>query len=188
MPGQLVFVGIDQALRKIGLCILQPNITPQLILIKPPRNMRGPQRLTFLKQAVYTHLHPFDTCIARAAIEAQSYGSSGDLDQLGQINGVIQVVLTELDAPPLMVPPTVLKKFVTGNGQANKKDMRQATQKYWNFDIDQDDLCDAHGLAQFACEVHLAQSSYRHHIETVHRFLHKKPKRPRLKKLFKETF
>lgn len=167
------YVGVDQALRKIGLCVLDDGDVVHLHLIKPPRTMRGTERLVFLRDQLVDLLRPYQNSITHAALEAQSLGSVGDIDQLGHINGIAQLVLADMGVPePLRVPPASLKKFVSGIAGASKQRMMSATLKTWNIRIDQDDLCDAHGLARFAQEVVEQRSNLRHQVEAVHRLTH----------------
>jgi Holliday junction resolvasome RuvABC endonuclease subunit len=119
-------------------------------------------------------------------MEAQSLGSIGDVDALGQINGVVQVLLTDLGASPLLIPPATLKKFVTGSGQASKAQMAAATYNLWGEEIQQDDLCDAYGLARMAEEYVENKSTRRHQIEAI-RSLTKKKTRTRIKKILPKT-
>lgn len=177
-----IYIGIDQALRKIGVCILRDNV-PELVYIKTPKNLTGTPRLVYLNSALVEVLKPLEGSITHAALEAQSYGSIGDLDQLGQINGIVQLVLSLHGvAEPLKVPPATLKKFVTGNAQATKGLMRQGTQKLWNLDIDQDDLCDAHGLARIAQEYVEDISRIRFQLEALKGLRHGKKRKKRGKK------
>jgi Holliday junction resolvasome RuvABC endonuclease subunit len=171
------YVGVDQALRKIGLCVLDDGDVVHLHLIKTPRTMRGTERLVFLRDQLIDLLRPYQNSITHAALEAQSLGSLGDIDQLGHINGIAQLVLADLGVPePLRVPPASLKKFVAGIPGASKQRMMTATFKTWGIQIDQDDLCDAHGLARFAQEVVEQKSNLRHQVEAVHRLTHPRKK------------
>jgi len=179
-----VFVGIDQALTKAGLCVIVDNVVEVAELIRTPTDLRGPARLTHLRDVIKNLLWPFTGKITYAAIEAQSLGSMGDLDQLGQINGVMQVMLTDLGAPPLLVPPSSLKKFVTGKPNASKDHMMRMSSAEWDYDFVQDDVCDAHGLARFAQECVEQRATTRHRVEAVYALLHpKKRRRRRSKKL-----
>lgn len=47
-----------------------------------------------------------------------------------------------------MVPPTTLKKFVTGKGNAEKSLMIREVYKRWGFDAADDNQADAVGLLQ----------------------------------------
>src|SRR5512136_423890 len=178
-----VYVGVDQALRKIGVCVLEGNNVARLKLLLPPADLRGPERLQFLRDELWCQLAPFKGQITQAAMEAQSLGSIGDIDQLGQINGVVQVLLTDLGAKPLLIAPSLLKKFVTGQGQATKQAMMTATYREWNVQIVQDDLCDAHGLARLAKEYVEQTATTRAQLEVIHRLTHPK-KKTRVKRLF----
>ena len=54
-----------------------------------------------------------------------------------------------------IIPPKSLKKFVTDNGNANKKLMMKIAEERWNYKTSNDNLCDAYGLAQMAKEIYL---------------------------------
>lgn len=155
-------------------------------LIIPPSDLRSTIRMQYLREALKHTLEPYAKADG-TAMEGQSYGSSGQLDQLGRIGGIVEVLLADLyGAPPLVVPPAVLKKFVTGNGQANKNLMMRATKVYWDVEVTQDDMCDAHGLARLAAEYYQPQSTLRHQLEAI-QSLHRKPRRKRLKAVFPKT-
>lgn len=187
-----VYVGVDQALRKIGVCVLvdgKPAVMERLV---PPTDLRGPARLCELRDLLENTLYPYKGEISAAAMEAQSLGSLGDLDQLGQINGVVQVLLTDFLSSTgriFLVPPAVLKKFVTSHSGASKDDMMSVSARRWGFDFIQygDDICDAHGLARMAQEALEAQSTLRHEVEAVATLLRHKKRRPRRKRLFAKT-
>lgn len=53
------------------------------------------------------------------------------------------------EIPYIEVPPTSLKKFVTGKGNAKKDLMLLGVYKMWDFDTESDNEADAYGLAQF---------------------------------------
>ena len=180
------FVGVDQALRKIGVSVVCEGRAALLKLIVPPSDLRSTPRMQYLREALKHTLEPYPKADG-AAMEGQSYGSEGQLDQLGRIGGIVEVLLADLyGVPPLVVPPAVLKKFVTGSGQATKSHMMRATKIYWDLEVAQDDLCDAHGLARLAAEYYHPQSTLRHQVEAI-QSLHKKPKCKRLKPVFPKT-
>ncbi|MAG64402.1 MAG: hypothetical protein CMK74_00780 [Pseudomonadales bacterium] len=183
------FVGVDQALLKIGFCVIQDDGEAEKFeLIKPTPKVRGTKRLLLLRDLLETALLPYAGQVIHAALEGQSLGSLGDIDQLGQINGVVQIVLADIGvADPSIVPPATLKKFVTGKGHASKALMRTATEQHWGLDIEQDDLCDAFGLAQVAREVHQQQSILRHQIEAVHSLHAKKRRRAPVRRVLPES-
>lgn len=175
-----IYVGVDQALRKIGLCVLCDNDVLLCVTLHPPKDAKGTARLVALRDALHDALTPYSD-LAGAALEAQSYGSVGQLDQLGQINGVVQVALADLGVIPLCVPPAVLKKFVTGNGQADKKMMAQASRELWGLSFLNDDECDAHGLARLASTFLRKKATRRCEYEAL-QSLAPKTRRPSVRK------
>ena len=54
----------------------------------------------------------------------------------------------------MLVPPTVLKKFVTGKGNSKKDEMRLGAYKRWAFEDKSDDVVDAYCLAQMGLYKH----------------------------------
>lgn len=182
-----IFVGIDQALRKIGVAVLREDHVDLLHLITPPEDLRDAERLRYLEESLQYTLEPYPQ-ITGVAMEGQSYGSRGQLDQLGQVIGVVKLFLhRKYNCTPLTVPPTTLKKFVAGDGHASKASMMQATQRYWKELITQDDLCDAHGLARVAYAFHTATATTRHQLEAIQSLKNPKKRRKRIKKIFPPT-
>ena len=181
-----LFVGVDQALRKIGVSVIRGEEAKLLKLIIPPPDLRDADRLLFLEDALSHALEPFPDADG-TAMEGQSYNSEGQLDQLGQIGGIVKLLLLKrYRTAPLVVPPATLKKFVTGSGQASKSMMMRATKVYWDLEVAQDDICDAHGLARVAQEFYAPKARYRHQVEAVNS-LRTKKKSKRVKTVFPKT-
>jgi crossover junction endodeoxyribonuclease RuvC len=82
--------------------------------------------------------------------EGPSYGSKGaQLFYLGGLFDAFYERVQKWDAQEYIeVPPTNLKKFVTGKGNSGKPQMAAHTQKRWGHIFDDDDLTDAYGLSQ----------------------------------------
>jgi hypothetical protein len=56
--------------------------------------------------------------------------------------------LADIDKYPLIIPPTTLKKYVTGAGTGQKNQMILHTYKKWGPTFTDDNACDAYGLAR----------------------------------------
>lgn len=183
-----VFAGVDQSLTKTGVCVLRDGDVVHTQRIRVSRKLRGPARLVYLRDQLQEILLPFKNHIRHASLEAQSLGSIGDLDQLGQVSGMVQVVLSDMGVHnPFKVPPATLKKFVAGHPQASKERMLRATEKVWGLAFDNDDVCDAHGLARISEEYVERKSILRHQLEAVHSLSHPRKRKPRIKKLSTKT-
>ena len=165
-----VFVGVDQALRKLGVAVIVDGQMAVLTAPQTPEKLKGAPRLAWLSATLRSILKPYTHADA-TALEGQSFGSISREGALGEISGVVQVVLLELyKEPPLVVPPTTLKRFVTGSGNATKKIMRRATMQYWGLDIPNDDCCDAHGLARFAEAHYTSSARLKHQVDVIRKF------------------
>ena len=70
-----------------------------------------------------------------AYIEGYSYGSTGRVFQIAENGGILKYVLWKNNIPYDVVPPTVIKKYATGKGNANKELMQQAFVKETQFSI-----------------------------------------------------
>lgn len=92
-----------------------------------------------------------------AVIEGPSYGSNGagTWDRAGLWWLVIDRLFRE-GVPVAVVPPTVLKRYATGKGNATKPDMRMALYQRLGLDLRDDNQVDAiwlraMGLDQLGC-------------------------------------
>lgn len=70
--------------------------------------------------------------------------------QAGELGGIVRLALVEAGFPVVQVPPAVLKKFVTGRGNAPKEEMTVAVYRRWGAYLREHDEADAYGLAQVA--------------------------------------
>lgn len=70
------------------------------------------------------------------------------LVQLSALNYMTRALLADRRIPFVIVAPTSLKKYVTGNGAAKKDVMMLETFKRWGVTMVDDNICDGYGLAQ----------------------------------------
>jgi Holliday junction resolvasome RuvABC endonuclease subunit len=87
-----------------------------------------------------------------AAVEGVSYGSKNGAKavEMHAVHAVTRWLLWRSGVPWLDVPPTTLKKFVTGSGVSEKNLMILKVFKRWGFEAKDDNEADACGLAEFA--------------------------------------
>jgi len=86
-------------------------------------------------------------------IEGFSYGSKGrsvfDIAYLGwRIREDLERLKEQDNIPWLEVPPSQLKKFATGQGNANKEIILQQAYKRWGYETHDNNVADAFVLAQ----------------------------------------
>lgn len=119
-------VGIDAALTKTGLCVLEGSSAD--IYLIDTRKLRGAERLYFIGDTIRSLLRAASP-ISMGAVEGGAYGAGGHLYQLGQVQGISQIALYEEGADIVEVEPTRLKKFFAGHGNASKEKMANAAEE-----------------------------------------------------------
>jgi Holliday junction resolvasome RuvABC endonuclease subunit len=112
-------LALDLSLTATGVC------TPagETFVIET-KKLRGAERLNFILEHIADLLssHKIDIVI----IEGYSFGSQGRaVFQIGELGGVIRLALYQEGIPCVEVPPSCLKKYICGKGNASKDDVLQ---------------------------------------------------------------
>lgn len=81
-------------------------------------------------------------------IEGYAFGNAHTLVTLVECGTIVRNVVYELGIPWMEVPPTLLKKWVTGSGAAKKDKMAACVKARWGFSSPSDDIVDAYALAK----------------------------------------
>jgi crossover junction endodeoxyribonuclease RuvC len=91
-----------------------------------------------------------DLCV----IENYGFSNAHTLVTLVEIGTVVRYFLHQNDINFMLVPPTSLKKFVTGKGNASKDQVMMFILKNWGHESSTNNVADAVGLALFglACK------------------------------------
>jgi Holliday junction resolvasome RuvABC endonuclease subunit len=128
-----------------------------------PQGARDGERLMFVKQAVAAMTNE----VSFAALEGYSYDSVGRVFELGEVGGVLKVLLHERNIEYVVVPPALLKKFATGNASASKEDMVDAAKQRGCAAAD-DNQADAFFLAHVARAYIRGGAPRRCELEVLH--------------------
>jgi crossover junction endodeoxyribonuclease RuvC len=83
-------------------------------------------------------------------IEGYGFGNQHTLVTLVEVGTAIRLALFSKGAKMYTVPPTVLKKFVTGAGNAKKDQMALGIYKRWGLEFPNNNEADAYALARMA--------------------------------------
>lgn len=141
-----IYIGIDQSYS--GFAITAMNETGSRTTVYKSE-LRGVDRLADIQQhltdtlAGYHKAHP----IADAAIEGYAFGSQM-ANMLGELGGMVKLTLRSFGIYPLIVPPTTLKKYVTGKGQGiSKSQIMLHVYKKWGVEFSDDNAADSFALA-----------------------------------------
>lgn len=168
----MILMGVDQSLTSTGITIWDGEKYHWLTLSTvKTKGTKSPtidytRRLMDLSQDVGELIKEYG--VEMVAIEGMSFSSTGRIVfDLGGLSHLLRAKFIELDTPFVVIPPTTLKKFWFGKGNAKKDDMIQAaidrgydipiTKNYGtkkNPDIKMDDnVVDSHALCIFIQEL-----------------------------------
>lgn len=116
--------------------------------------VRGPERLAEIRDELMRRIGRFTPALPDepedggwapggrplVVLEGYSYASKGrSVVDIGELGGVIRLLLWEEAIPYIEVPPAVLKKFATGRGNAGKPEMLDAAIRHWAYEDSPDD-------------------------------------------------
>ena len=83
-------------------------------------------------------------------IEGYSFGSMQGREAAGELGGAVRMAILKRGIPLAEVPPTSLKKYVTGKGNAQKNEVMMFCLKKWGYQAPDDNAADAFALAHLA--------------------------------------
>ena len=113
-------------------------------------NSRGTERLAEIRDniraLVLTHSPE------RVAIEGYAYARANQAHQIGELGGVVRLLLHDMGVPYTEVPPSSLKKWATGKGNADKDTMLETAIRKYAFEGHGNDEADAWLLYLMASE------------------------------------
>lgn len=158
-------LAIDPSLRSLGYAFMDREGV-RVGVIKPSDDLRGAARLEVHRYAVERLLDVAEPTF----IVYEGYAMSRRANMafsVGELGGVLKLLFHSRKLPVLIVPPTSLKMFATGKGNADKDQMRVAMGKHRGKFFKSDDEADAYALLQFGrafLEPRLRPRDRRHYI------------------------
>lgn len=176
-----VYVGVDCSLRKPGLTVLTADavIYCGSLKIKSSGAARLDAIAYYIADRLAGHL------VAGSAIEGPSLKSQHREFDLGEGSGAAKLILFRASlgsAEPLVVPPTQLKLYATGNGNTGKDDVIHWVKEAWGYNVGgDDDAADSFALAHLARALDLGGVKRRCEAQVVHDILHPGAAKPRVK-------
>lgn len=172
------FLGVDQSLNGTGLCLLASDARVAHLSTVDPGNLVDGKRLVAIKDALVTLCRSVEWRLDFAALEGYSMGSVNRPFDLGEVGGIIRLILTDNDIPYVVVPPVLVKSFATGTPGAPKEAMVAAA-KALGVTPHTDDEADAFFLARIARAYHSKVDMSRREMDVVHALKNPKPRAPR---------
>jgi crossover junction endodeoxyribonuclease RuvC len=118
----------------------------------PTDKLRGVPRLEHVVdkiQSLIDNVRPELMVMEGYAMGApRGKGGNNNSFSIGELGGVLKFAIYKSRIPLLLVPPTSLKLFATGKGNANKEVVMEAISKHSGRVFSSDDEADAYGLLQ----------------------------------------
>lgn len=149
-------IGVDQSYTGFGYCngfgsAFKQNFPNAKYLSQPHRLVAiRDWYIDLLKAEMKQEAAAQNYADVQVFMEGYAFGAKVNREILGELGGVVKVATLEITGhPPTMVPPTVLKKFVTSKGNAKKNEMLLGVYKQWGVTYADDNVADAYALRQF---------------------------------------
>lgn len=152
------FIGIDSSYTGCGVVVIDDKgkiIKEKLIsTFKEKDNVRDiEKRIVDITNEISAILLPIKDLVKSVYIENISYSSKGQrICEMAALNYYIRIFLYLNGFIFLTIPPTTLKKFVTGTGKCQKDLMLLKCYKKFNVEFSDNNLCDAYCLSRFALD------------------------------------
>lgn len=151
-PQRVKVLGIDPSLTATALIGL--DAAGQVVLSRTIGTTKAahpirPARIDAMRAALLEGL----ACQPELVVlEGYSFASKNGQAFLGEWGGLLRWSIWGEMLPYLEVPPTSLKQYVAGKGNAPKEVMLREVYRRWGFSVDDDNAADAFGLAQLGLE------------------------------------
>lgn len=139
-------VGVDQSANHTGVAVLSREGELLLSELIEPKT-RGIQRLVEIRDTLIRLLDPFGP-FEIGVWESYALEATNQAFLLGEVGGIVQLVLHDRASRVESCAPVALKKFTTGNARADKAEMMQHVADRWGAPFDDDNRADAYALAQ----------------------------------------
>lgn len=148
-----MFVGIDPSYGGLAIVVRDNDRTHDWVRSFPLSKFpSGTHRLAAVEKAVFEHIHlnEWGDQISAICMEGYSRGSSMRREEAGEVSAATRIGVynsLEKDVPIIFVAPQMLKKFATGSGKADKKQVIAAVKENWGIEYANDNLADAFVLS-----------------------------------------
>src|SRR3990167_3361894 len=138
-------LAVDPSLTATALAVDEGLKHPTTWLIQGVEKLTGLPRLQRIRDGVVTMAQNVELVV----IEGYGFAAKQSRQHsLGELGGVLKLALYEAGHRIAIVPPTTLKKFTCGAGNAPKNVMLLHVYKRWGFECSDDNIADAFALWQ----------------------------------------
>jgi len=141
-------IGIDQSYTGFGFCV---DGESKKRSFPPGRYDSDVHRLAAIEDWFMGWLKVQKTAgVDLVVMEGYANGAKFGREVAGELGAVVKLAtLYVIGHPPIIVPPTSLKKFVAGSGAAKKNTMIAHVYRQWGVMFSDDNQADAFSLEKF---------------------------------------
>jgi crossover junction endodeoxyribonuclease RuvC len=140
--------GLDISLNGTGVARLDTETGRARVRRLNPGSRVGHDRLEFVVREVTEDLQGCDI----VGVEGYAYNSRTPVAEIHELSGLLKHQLWRRKIPYALIPPSNLKAYTTGNGNAQKVDMlREMQRTFPALILGSDDEADALALAAMVC-------------------------------------
>jgi crossover junction endodeoxyribonuclease RuvC len=148
-----IIIGLDLSLCATGISVI--NEKGDIIekkLVESSAKEENTPRLTKICFTIMEIVNSYNTNLV--IIEGPTFGVQKTISifQLGELAGVVKEKLFIQNIPFIIVPPTVLKKFITGKGNSPKDVMMLKIYRKYGIEFENNNLADAYALARYGIQ------------------------------------
>lgn len=143
-------LGIDPSLSSVGYCYSKVN---KYVIgsIQPNKKSKSVNRLLFLRDEINKLLEVTQPDLI--VYEDYSMGSIGKTFTIGELGGVVKLMFYEKEIKTMLVPPSCLKLYATGKGNANKELVLEKAIEVSKMSFSNNDESDAYFLYSMGVSV-----------------------------------
>ena len=109
-------IGLDLSLTSTGYAHVTAVLRAAERIRRP--QYTGTERLRAVRDAIEHRVRDADADLV--VLEGYAFGRPNQAHQLGELHGVVRVMLDTTGVPWCVIPPASLKKYATGKGNADK--------------------------------------------------------------------
>lgn len=151
------YIGLDISFTGTGLVVIDTSfeiLKEELISSNSEESIEC--RIIDINDRIFSKIEKYKD--SKICIEGLSFSSRGQstLDLAG-LHFYIRTTLFRDNYIFYIIPPTTLKKFVTGTGRCQKNLMLLKCYKKFGIEFDNDNLCDAYCLARYGLENYMGK-------------------------------
>lgn len=154
-----VVIGVDLSLTGTAICVLDYK-SANIISVQTidTKKHTGIERIALIKKSLLDCVVKHSSAPVKRAIfvEGYSFGSKGrGVYNLGELGGCCRLLFAGYCGGYWDVPPTSLKKFITGKGNVNKNVMLEKIYRKYGIGSEilrDDNQVDSYGLARMGRE------------------------------------